>query len=87
MGGTPRGGRWLGRNPRHMRPCCLGWQEAWLMGCAYLTQEEVQRIIEPNTLTAPLPCSHNSATANVETGPKLIKHQGGETICEHVGEL
>jgi hypothetical protein len=33
------------------------------------------------------PCSHNSATAYVETGPKLIKHRGGETLREDVGEL
>jgi hypothetical protein len=54
------------------------------MGWAYLTQEEAQRIIEPNTLT-PLH-SYNSATADVETGPKLIKHRGGETLHEDVGE-
>jgi hypothetical protein len=52
-GGTPRGGRRLGRNPRHRCPCCLGRQEAWPMGWAYLTQEEDQRTIEPNTLTPP----------------------------------
>jgi hypothetical protein len=51
-GGTPRGGWRLGRNPRCWRPCCLGRQEAWPMGWAYLTQEEAQRTIEPNTLTA-----------------------------------
>jgi hypothetical protein len=50
-GGTPRGGRRLGRNPRCRRPCCLGRQEAWPRGWAYLTQEEAQRTIEPNTLT------------------------------------
>jgi hypothetical protein len=33
------------------------------------------------------PCSHNSVTADVETGPKLIKHRGGETLREDVGEL
>jgi hypothetical protein len=33
------------------------------------------------------PRSCNSATVNVETGPKLIKHRGGETIREDVGEL
>jgi hypothetical protein len=33
------------------------------------------------------PRSHNSATADVETGPKLIKHRGGETLCEDVREL
>jgi hypothetical protein len=49
-GRTPRGGCRLGRNPRHRCPCCLGRQEAWPMGWAYLTQEEAQRIIEPNTL-------------------------------------
>jgi hypothetical protein len=32
------------------------------------------------------PRSHNSVTADVETGPKLIKHRG-ETLCEDVGEL
>jgi hypothetical protein len=32
-------------------------------------------------------CSHNSATADIETGPKLIKHRGGETLCEDVDEL
>jgi hypothetical protein len=33
------------------------------------------------------PHSHNSATADVETGPKLIKHRGEETLREDVGEL
>jgi hypothetical protein len=42
------------------------------MGWAYLTQEEAQWTIEPNTLNTPR--SHNSATADVETGPKLIEH-------------
>jgi hypothetical protein len=55
------------------------------MGWAYLTQEEAQRTIEPNTLTPPH--SHNSDTADVETGPKLIKQRGGETLREDVGEL
>jgi hypothetical protein len=41
-----------------------------------------------NTSTVLYPrCSHNSATADVETGPKLIKHRGGEPLCEDVGEL
>jgi hypothetical protein len=53
-GGTPMGGRRLGRNPRRWRPCCLGRQEAWPMGWTYLTQEEAQRTIEPNTLTETL---------------------------------
>jgi hypothetical protein len=52
-GGTPRGGQRLGRNPRRRRPYCLGRQEALPMGWAYLTQEVVQRTIEPNTLTPP----------------------------------
>jgi hypothetical protein len=55
------------------------------MGWAYLTQEDAQRTIEPNTLT--LPRSHNSDTADVETESKLIKHQGGDTLCEDVSEL
>jgi hypothetical protein len=54
------------------------------MGWAYLTQEEAQRTIEPNILTPPR--SHNSAIADVETGSKLIKHQG-ETLREDVSEL
>jgi hypothetical protein len=33
------------------------------------------------------PHSHNSVTADVETGPKLIKHRGGESLHEDVGEL
>jgi hypothetical protein len=33
------------------------------------------------------PRSHNSATTDVKTGPKLIKHRGGETLHEDVGEL
>jgi hypothetical protein len=33
------------------------------------------------------PCNHNSATTDVETGLKLIKHRGGETFHEDVGEL
>jgi hypothetical protein len=55
------------------------------MGWAYLTQEEVQRTIEPNTLNTPR--SHNSAIVDIEIGPKLIKHRGGETLREDVGEL
>jgi hypothetical protein len=55
------------------------------MGWAYLTHEEVQRTIEPNTLTSLY--SHNSATADVETGPKHIKHRRGETLDEDVDEL
>jgi hypothetical protein len=51
------------------------------MGWAYLTQEEAQRTIEPNTLT--LPRSHNSATADVETEPKLIKHRVGEMSANY----
>jgi hypothetical protein len=31
--------------------------------------------------------NHNSATADVETGPKLIKHRGGETLRKDVDEL
>jgi hypothetical protein len=50
MGETPRGDRWLGRNPRRRRPCCLGQQEGCPMGWVYLTQEEAQRTIEPNNL-------------------------------------
>jgi hypothetical protein len=33
------------------------------------------------------PRSHNSAMTDVETGPKLIKHRGGETLREDVDEL
>jgi hypothetical protein len=33
------------------------------------------------------PHRHNLVTADVETGPKLIKHRGGETLREDVGEL
>jgi hypothetical protein len=33
------------------------------------------------------PRSHNSATADVEAGRKLLKHQGGETFREDVDEL
>jgi hypothetical protein len=33
------------------------------------------------------PYSHNSATTDIETGPKLIKHRGGESLREDVGEL
>jgi hypothetical protein len=42
-----------------------------------------------NTITIlyPPPRSHNSATADVETGPKLIKYRGGEPLREDVGEL
>jgi hypothetical protein len=30
---------------------------------------------------------HNSATANVETGSKLIEHRGGKTLREDVDKL
>jgi hypothetical protein len=39
------------------------------------------------TIYSNTPCSHNSATADVETGSKLLKHRGRETLHEHVGEL
>jgi hypothetical protein len=35
----------------------------------------------------PPPPSHISATVDVETEPKLIKHRGGESLREDVGEL
>jgi hypothetical protein len=38
-----------------------------------------------NILTPPY--NHNSATADVETGSKLIEHQGGKAIREDVDEL
>jgi hypothetical protein len=57
------------------------------MGWAYLTQEEGQWSIEPNTLTPSPPHSHNSATIDVETEPKFIKHRGGEILHEDVGEV
>jgi hypothetical protein len=31
--------------------------------------------------------SHNLATADIETGPKLIKHQGEEPFREDIYEL
>jgi hypothetical protein len=43
-----------------------------------------------NTITILYPPpsgSHNSATADVETGPKLIKHRGVKPLREDVGEL
>jgi hypothetical protein len=43
-------------------------------------------LADNNTLT-PSPRSHNSATADVETGPKFIEHQVGETLREDVDEL
>jgi hypothetical protein len=42
-GGTPKGGRRLGRNPRRWRSCCIGQQEGWPMGWAYLTQDWLRR--------------------------------------------
>jgi hypothetical protein len=58
------------------------------MGWAYLMQEEAQRTIESNTLPPPPHTrSYNSATVDVETEPKLIKHRGGETLREDIGEL
>jgi hypothetical protein len=37
--------------------------------------------------STPPPHSHNSATTDVETVQKLIKHRGGETLHQDVGEL
>jgi hypothetical protein len=37
--------------------------------------------------STPPPGSHNLATADVETGPKLIEHRGGKAIREDVDEL
>jgi hypothetical protein len=42
---------------------------------------------QPYTVYSNTPRSHNSATADVETGSKLFKHRGRETLREHVGEL
>jgi hypothetical protein len=39
-----------------------------------------------NTLTPPPPCSHNSTTADVETGSKLIEHREGKTLREDVSK-
>jgi hypothetical protein len=39
------------------------------------------------TIYSNTPRSHNSATTDVETGSKLLKHRGRETLREHVGEL
>jgi hypothetical protein len=65
-GETPRGARRLGRNLRCRRPCCLGWQEAWPMGWAYLTQEEAQRTIEPITLTVFAESAHVTSLVHFE---------------------
>jgi hypothetical protein len=42
-------------------------------------------LIQYNTSNSP--GSHNSTTANIEIGSKLIEHREGEVIREDVGEL
>jgi hypothetical protein len=60
------------------------------LSCTYaedsLTHYTDVNLIQHNTFNTS-PRSHNSTTADVETGSKLIEHRGGEAIREDIGEL
>jgi hypothetical protein len=62
----------------------MGWQHT-------LKQEVVQRPSRPQRRVllqySNTPLGHNLATADVETGFKLIEHRGGKALREDVGEL
>jgi hypothetical protein len=89
--GDPEGWRHLGETLGR-QPWCLGPQgRPYGLGLA-LTQGKAQQSLRLNTRqlsnTPPLGTgSHNSATADIETGPKLIKHRGGKTLRGEVDEL
>jgi hypothetical protein len=59
------------------------------LGCTYaedsLTPCIGLNLIQHNTSNTSR--SHNSATADAETGSKLIEHRGGDALHEDVGEL
>jgi hypothetical protein len=59
------------------------------LGCTYVEDSPTPctslNLIQHNTSNTPH--SHNSVTADVETGSKLIEHRGGKAIREDVGEL
>jgi hypothetical protein len=59
------------------------------LGCTYV-EDSTTLCIAPNLIqhnTSNTIRSHNSATANVETGSKLIEHRGGEALREDIDEL
>jgi hypothetical protein len=60
------------------------------LGCTYIEDSSTLftglNLIQYNTSNTS-PRSHNSVTADVETGSKLIEHRGGETLREDVDEL
>jgi hypothetical protein len=59
------------------------------LGCTYVEDSPTPctglNLIQHNTSNTLR--SHNSATADVETGSKLIEHRGGEALREDFGEL
>jgi hypothetical protein len=82
-GGTPRGGRRLESNPRRRQ---LPWAARRLdygLGLPHTGGGPA----DYRTQYSNTPRSHNSATADIETGPKLIKHRGGKILREDVDEL
>jgi hypothetical protein len=59
------------------------------LGCTYVEDNPTPytglNLIQHNTSNTPR--SHNSATADVETGSRHIEHRGGDALCEDVGKL
>jgi hypothetical protein len=73
---TPRGsGTRGGAPPRNSNGPATPLYNRWCR-----PNSPIQFILTP-------PHSHNSATVDVETGSKLFKHRGWETLREYVGEL
>jgi hypothetical protein len=68
-----------------------GWRTILCgLGCTYIEDSSTLftglNLIQYNTSNTS-PRSHNSITADVETGSKLIEHRGGEALREDVNEL
>jgi hypothetical protein len=83
------GDRLLGGNPRTAAPSALAPRQPLWAGTNTHTEggptTPMTNILQ---FSNPPPAhSHNSANADVKTGPKLIKHRGGESLREDVGEL
>jgi hypothetical protein len=56
------------------------------LGCAY-AEDSTSPCTGLNLIQYNTPPSHNSAIADVETGSKLSKHQGGKGLLEDACEL
>src|SRR5438105_15379970 len=74
-------------SPAHLGGCAaLPWAHLRWAGL-YIRRRQPKPVHMYTKLLLTPPRSHNLATANVETGSKLIEHRGGEALREDVGEL